>query len=54
MQTAEPRLVQLGARIPAEMHRELKQYSERTGIPMARLVRDAIHAHLRQRTRKEV
>ena len=54
MQTAEPRLVQLGARIPPDMHRELKEYSKRTGIPIARLVRDALRALLAERSGREV
>lgn len=40
---------QLGVRIPADLYQQLRQHSERTGIPITRLVTDAVGALLQQR-----
>ena len=45
---------QLGIRLPVALHQALKEHSEETGIPMTRLVVDALQALLRERTGKEV
>lgn len=45
---------QLGIRLPTELHEALKGYSEETGVPMTRLVTDALRALLKERTGKEV
>lgn len=39
-------------RLPVPLYRELKRHSEDTGIPMARLVTDAVQVLLRGPARK--
>ena len=38
--------------LPPEMHKRLRHYSERTGIPMSRIIRDALDAHLKRLLRE--
>lgn len=40
-------------RLPVPLYRDLKRHSTETGIPMARLVTDAVRELLRVRTRGE-
>ena len=50
--TASPRR-QLGIRVPEPMHQALRSLSEQSGVPINRLVTDAIAALLRDRTGQE-
>ena len=40
------RRVKIGTRIRADLHRDLAAYSERSGVPMNRIVEDAIRDRL--------
>jgi len=42
------RKTQLGTYVPAQLHERLRDHSDRTGVPITRLIEDALTAYLEE------